>query len=58
MPAVGREADLDTEKLVIRMNLRDLLRGEARISRTLPMAMCRRGVESRLVVEDDREELT
>ncbi len=40
------------------MNLRDLLRGEARISRTLPMAMCRRGVESRLVVEDDREELT
>lgn len=36
------------------MNLRDLLPGEARISHTVPMVMRRRGVESRLVVGDDR----
>ena len=34
--------------------LRDLLPGEVRISHTVPMAMGRRGVESRLVIEDDR----
>jgi hypothetical protein len=41
--------------VVIRMNLRDVLPGEARISHTVPTAMRRRGVESRLVIEDDRK---
>jgi hypothetical protein len=48
--------DLGAEKVVILMNLRDVLPGEARISHTVPTAMRRRGVESRLVIEDDRGE--
>jgi hypothetical protein len=47
--------DLGTETVVVRIDLGDLLPGEARISHTLPMAMRRRGVEARLVIEDDRE---
>ncbi len=42
------------EHVVIHVNLRDLLPGEARISHTVPMAMRRRGVESRLVIEHGR----
>ena len=46
--------DLGTEKVVILVDLRDLLPGEARISHTAPTAMRRRGVETRLVIGDDR----
>jgi hypothetical protein len=46
--------DLGTEKIVILVDLRDLLPGEARISHTVPMSMRRRGVESRLVIEHGR----
>jgi hypothetical protein len=46
--------DLGTEKVAILIDLRDLLPGGARISHTVPLAMRHRGVESRLVIEDDR----
>jgi DNA invertase Pin-like site-specific DNA recombinase len=46
--------DLGTERVVNRIDLGGLLPGEARISHTLPIVMRRRGVESRLVIEDDR----
>jgi hypothetical protein len=46
--------DLGTEKIEILVEVRDLIPGEARISHTVPMAMRRRGVESRLVIEHGR----
>jgi DNA invertase Pin-like site-specific DNA recombinase len=46
--------DLGTQNIVILVELRDLIPGEARISHTVPMAMRRRGVESRLVIEHGR----
>jgi hypothetical protein len=46
--------DLGTENIAILVDLRDLLPGEARISHTVPMAMRRRGVESRLIIEHGR----
>ena len=48
--------DLGTKNILILVDLRDLLPGEARISHTVPMAMRRRGVESRPVIEHGRGE--
>jgi DNA invertase Pin-like site-specific DNA recombinase len=43
---------LGTEEIAILINLRDLLAGEARIRHRVPIAMRRRGVETRLVIGD------